>query len=249
MTLWRLEWLRMARTRRLLVLLSVYVFFGLTGPLTARYFAEILGAIGTEGVEVRFPPPTPTDGIAQYAGNASQIGLLVVVLIAASALAFDARREMAVFLRTRVPSVRSIVLPAYGTTTAAAVGALLIGSACAWYETAALLGAPPAGAMLAGTAYGAVFLAFAVALVAFMAALVRGVLAAAGSTLVLLLLTGVLGSAARVSRWLPTGLLGALTDLTAGRSAGDYLPGLAVTLVLIALALTGAVLLGDRREL
>jgi ABC-2 type transport system permease protein len=85
--------------------------------------------------------------------------------------------------------------------------------------------------------------------VAFMAALTRSVLAAAGSTLVLLLLSGVLGSAAQASRWLPTGLLGALADLTAGRSAGDYLPGLVVTLILIALALAGAVLLGDRREL
>jgi len=219
------------------------------GPLTARYLAEILDAIGTEGVQVRFPEPTPADGIAQFVSNASQIGLLVVVLIAASALAFDARREMAVFLRTRVSSVRSIVLPAYGITTAGAVAGLLAGSACAWYETAVLLGAPPTGAMLAGIAYGAVSLAFAVALVAFMAALVRSVLAAAGSTLVVLLITGILGSATQVGRWLPTGLLGALADVTNGRPAGDYLPGLAVTLVLIALALAGAVLLGDRREL
>jgi ABC-2 type transport system permease protein len=249
MTLWRLEWLRLVRTHRLVALVSVYAFFGLTGPLTARYLAEILGAIGTEGVQVQFPTPTPADGIAQFIGNASQIGLLVVVLVAASALAFDARREMAVFLRTRVSSVRSIVLPAYGITTAGAVAGLLAGSACAWYETAVLLGPPPAGAMLAGIAYGAVSLAFAVALVAFMAALVRSVLAAAGGALVVLLLTGVLGSAARLSGWLPTGLLGALADLASGRSAGDYLPGLAVTLILTALALAGAVLLGDRREL
>jgi ABC-2 type transport system permease protein len=103
--------------------------------------------------------------------------------------------------------------------------------------------------MLAGTAYEVVFLAFAVALVAFLAALVRGALAAAGSALVLLLFAGVAGSATGVSAWVPTGLLGALADRTAGRPATDYLPGLAVTLVLTALALAGAVLLGDRREL
>jgi ABC-2 type transport system permease protein len=248
-TLWRLEWLRLVRTRRLLALLAVYAFFGLTGPLTARYLGEILRAAGTEGVRVEFPDPTPADGIAQYVGNASQIGLLVVVLIAASALAFDSRREMAVFLRTRVAGVRPIVFAAYGMTVAGAVAALLLGSACAWYETAILLGAPPTGAMLAGTAYGAVFLAFAVALVALVAALVRGVLATAGVTLVLLLLTGVLGSLVEADTWLPTGLLGALGDLTAGGAAGDYLPGLAVTLILTVLALAAAVMLGDRREI
>jgi len=249
MTLWRLEWLRLVRTRRLLVLLAVYAFFGLTGPLTARYLAEILRAVGTEGVQVQLPEPTPADGIAQYVSNASQIGLLVVVLIAASALAFDARREMAVFLRTRVAGVRAIVLPAYGVTAAGTIAGFLLGSVCAWYETTTLLGAPPATAMLAGTAYGAVFLAFAVALVAFVAALVRGVMAAAGVTLVLLLLTGIVGSLVGASTWLPTGLLGALGDLSAGTSAADYLPGLVVTLILTAASLAGAVALGNRREL
>ena len=249
MTLWRLEWLRLVRTRRLLALLAVYAFFGLTGPLTARYLAEILRAVGTEGVQVQLPEPTPADGIAQYVSNASQIGLLVVVLIAASALAFDARREMAVFLRTRVAGVHAIVLPAYGVTAAGTIAGFLLGSACAWYETTTLLGAPPAAAMLAGTAYGAVFLAFAVALVAFVAALVRGVMASAGITLVLLLLTGIVGSLVGAGTWLPTGLLGALGDLTAGTSAADYLPGLVVTLILTAASLAGAVALGNRREL
>ena len=85
MSLWRLEWLRLVRTRRLVALLSVYAFFGLVGPLSARYLAEIIRAVGTNGVQVQFPTPTPADGIAQFVSNASQIGLLVVVLIAASA--------------------------------------------------------------------------------------------------------------------------------------------------------------------
>ncbi|MEU7905849.1 hypothetical protein [Actinoplanes sp. NPDC049118] len=89
-----------------------------------------------------------------------------------------------------------------------------------------------------------------VALVAFVAVLVRGVLAAAGLTRGLLLFTGILGGATGASTWLPTGLLGALADLTAGAaSAADYLPGLVVTSVLAAVALTGAVVLGDRREI
>ena len=98
---------------------------------------------------MEFPDPVPADGIAQFVGNASQIGLLVVVLVAASALAFDARREMAVFLRTRVGSVRDIMLPAYAVNTGAAVAGLVVGSLAAWYETAVLLGALPTRRMLA----------------------------------------------------------------------------------------------------
>jgi ABC-2 type transport system permease protein len=248
MTLLRLEWLRLLRTHRLLSILVVYVFFGLTGPLTARYLGQILDTLGTQGVEVRFPEPTPADGIAQFVGNASQICLLVVVLVASSALAFDARREMAVFLRTRVSSVREIVLPAYAVNTGAAVAGLVLGTCCAWYETAVLIGAPGTGAMVAGTVYGAAFLAFAVALVALVASLVRGVLATAGMALVLLLLLGIIGGLTGQSRWLPTGLLGALADLTRGAPTIRFLPSLAVTVGLTALSLIAAVALGARRE-
>jgi len=58
----------------------------------------------------------------------SRLTLLVVVLVAASALAFDARREMSVFLRTRVTGVRPIVVTAYGMTLAGAgAGLMFIG--------------------------------------------------------------------------------------------------------------------------
>ena len=249
MNLWRLEWLRLVRTRRLLVVTGVYLFFGLTGPLTARYLSAILGRLGTEGIRVEFPPPRPADGIAQFVGNASQIGLLVVVLVASSALAFDARREMAVFLRTRVDNVRHIVVPAYAVNAAAAGAALTIGALAAWYETAVLLGGLPPARMLAGIAYGVLFLAFAVAVVAFVAALVRGVLATAGVTLVALLGLAIVGNVTGTGRWLPTSLLSALAGLVDGTRAADYLPAAVVTVVAGAVALLAAIGLTARCEI
>jgi ABC-2 type transport system permease protein len=249
MTMWRLEWLRLIRTRRLLVLLGLFLFFGLTGPLTARYLETIIGRLGTDGVRVEFPPATPADGIAQFMGNASQIGLLVVVLVAASALAFDARREMAVFLRTRVDSVRHIVVPAYAVNTAAACTALAVGSLAAWYETAVLLGGLPPGGMLAGIAYGSLFIAFAVATVALAAAVVRGVLATAGIALVILLGMGIAGDLTGGDRWLPTSLLGAMTALVDGAPATRYLPAAAVATVASVGALAAAIAITSRREI
>jgi ABC-2 type transport system permease protein len=248
MSLWRLEWLRLTRTRRLVALLGVYLFFGLTGPLTARYLSQILGSLGTEGVRVEFPEPKPADGIAQFVSNTSQIGLLVVVLVAASALAFDARREMAVFLRTRVDGVRAIVLPAYAVTTAGAVAALVLGSLAAWYETGVLLGGLPVARMLAGIGFGAIFLAFAVAAVALAAALLRGVLATAGVTLVVLLAMAILGNLGDLGRWLPTSLAGALAAVVGTTPPTHYLPATAVTVVLTAVCLASAITLGERRE-
>lgn len=249
MNIWRLEWLRLTRTRRLLAIVGVYVFFGLTGPLTARYLSQILGRLGTDGIRVEFPDPVPADGIDQFIGNASQIGLLVVVIVAASAMAFDARREMAVFLRTRVTGVGAIVVPAFAVNAAAAGGGFAAGALSAWYETSVLLGALPATRMLAGIGFGVLFLVFCVATVAFVAALTRSVSATAGVTLVLLLGLAIIGGLGRIGHWLPTHLAGALTELVRGARCTDYAPAAAVTVGLGVALLAGAIAIGSRREL
>jgi ABC-2 type transport system permease protein len=248
MTLWRLEWLRLLRTRRLLVMVAVYVFFGLMAPVTTRYLPQILDRVGN-GVQVQLPPPTPAQGLADFANNASQIGLLVALIVAASALAVDSRAEMAIFLRTRVTTVRAIIVPAYVMSTAAAVAALVAGTAAAWYETAILLGTPSPSSMLLGTAFGALFLVFAIACTAVVAYLVRSVLATVGVTVVVMLAMATLGAVPHVGRWLPTTLLSALPKLVGGSPVSDLLPAAAVAVVVTLAALPLAVTLAARREI
>ena len=248
MSLWRLEWLRLVRSRRLLVLVVVYVFFGLTGPLSARYLGQILDRVGG-GIKVELPPPRPVDGLAQFASNASQICLLVVVLVAAAGLALDSRTELAIFLRTRVANVQALIVPSYVMTSLAAAGAFVLGALAAWYETAVLLGTPPTGRVLAGIVLTSLFLLFAVALTAAAAYLVRGVLATAGVTIVLLLVLALLGNIPAIGKWLPTTLLSSLPGLAGGEPWSKYLWAALVTLVATVGALVAAIRLADRREL
>src|SRR5690606_29383811 len=105
-----LEWLRLRRTWRGIGLVAMYLFFGLTGPVLARYLSEIIEAFGTEGAEVSFPDPQPVDGLIQYLSNSQQLGLVVVIAAAAGALAIDASPDLATFLRTRVSSPAQIIL-------------------------------------------------------------------------------------------------------------------------------------------
>lgn len=252
MTLWRLEWLRLVRTRRWIALFGVFVFFGFLGPFTARYLGEIVAFAGGEldGATIEFPPPVPADGLGQYVSNAMQIGTLVAVIVAAGALAFDAVPEMGVFLRTRVPSRRAILVPRIVTVALAVSGAYLLGAGVAWYETWVLIGAPDAGAVLAGAGYGLVFLLFVVALVAAAAQRASSVLGTVMISIVALLVMPIFGVAQAVGRWLPTHLAGALGAIPAGTAdPGDYLGATAVTVVAAFLLLWAAVGLAGRREL
>jgi ABC-2 type transport system permease protein len=251
MTLWRLEWLRLIRTRRWIALFGVYVFFGLLGPLTARYLSEIVSFAGgeLEGATVEFPPPVPADGMAQYVSNAMQIGTLVAVVVAAGAVAFDAIPEMGMFLRTRVDDVRRILTPRVVVTTGAVVAAFALGALTAWYETWALIGAVPAGGVLAGIGFGALFLVFVVSLVAAVAGRSGSVLSTVMLSIVILLVLPIIGIADAVGTWLPTHLAGALADLTADGTASDYLPAALAAVVASAVLLWAATRLAAAREL
>ena len=217
MSLWRLEWLRLTRTKRWIALLGVYLFFGLLGPITARYLGEILDVAGgdLEGATIVLPPPVPADGMAQYVGNALQIGTLVAVVVAAGALAFDAIPEMGIFLRTRAPDVRSLLTPRFVVTTAAVVGSFVLGGLAAWYETWALIGGLDAGDVLAGLLLGSLFLVFVVALVAAVAGRASSVLGTVMISILVLLVMPIFGIADAIGRWLPSHLGGALAAIPA----------------------------------
>jgi ABC-2 type transport system permease protein len=251
MTLWRLEWLRLWRTKRWLVLAGIFVFFGLIGPLTARYLRDIIDFAGgkLDGTTIEFPPPVPSDGMAQFVSNAMQLGTLVVVVVAAGALAFDAVPEIGVFLRSRVDGVRRILAPRFLVTTAAVLASFGIGVLAAWYETWVLIGSLDAAAAVVGFIYGSVFLVFVVALVAAVAGWAKSVMNTVLISVVALLLMPIAGTVGAIGTWLPTHLAGSLGPLTAGDArSSDYFGVVALTLALTVLMLWAAVFLADRRE-
>ena len=239
MTLWRLEWLRLMRTKRWLALFGVYVFFGFLGPLTARYINEILGRFGgnLEGAVIQFPDPQPVDGLTQYAGNASQLGVLMAVIVAATAVTIDSIPEMGVFIRTRVARMAVVLRPRVAVSAAAIVAAFVAGALVAWYETVVLIGPLPATDVVTGIAYGSLYLMFVVALVAAIAGKTRTVLATVVAAVVALLVFPLAGVVEEIGRWLPSYLVGALAGIPSGVPPSDYLGAAAVTLG------TGSVLL------
>lgn len=240
MTLWRLEWLRLVRTKRLAALIGIYVFFGFLGPPTARYLPEIIDRFGGD-ITVVVPDPVPVDGVSQYVANASQVALLVAIGVVAAATTLEALPQMSVFLRTRVRSGAHLVLPRAVVAGTAVIGAYLLGALVAWYETVVLLGPLPAGRMAAGIAFGALYLGFAVTVTAAAGAMLSGVLATAGVSILIMIAMPLVGIVEPIGSVLPSHLVGALVGLAGHASAAEYLPAAAVSVAGSALLLTFAV--------
>jgi ABC-2 type transport system permease protein len=240
MTLWRLEWLRLVRTPRAISLAVLFIAIGLIEPVVTKYENTIFAHLGN-GVRISSPPPTPADGLNAYVSEVLLVGLILVVVLAASALTFDASQGRAIFLRTRVASSWQLLAPRAAVTAGAAAVAYLLGTLAAWYETSLLLGSLPAPQVLAGVLYGAVYLGFAVAVTALAASLARSTIATSGIAFMILLILPVLGSVRVLARWLPSALVNAPVGLVSrAHQAGYYWPALVVTAVASAAALAVA---------
>jgi ABC-2 type transport system permease protein len=247
MSTWRLEWLRMTRTPRAIALGGTYLFFGLLGPVTAKYLQQIVNRVQS-GMQVIVADPTPKDGIANYISQISQTGLIVVIVITAGALTFDARRGLSTFLRTRTTSMWQLIAPRFTVNAAAAVAAYTLGTLAAWYETVLLLGPPPPGAMLAGLLCGSAYLIFAVSVATAAASVARSTPGTVGVALGALLVLPLLGMIGPLHTWLPSTLVTAPVALLTGSTPGDYLPSLVITLVSTSLLLATATFQLERRD-
>ncbi|HEY2314362.1 MAG TPA: ABC transporter [Streptosporangiaceae bacterium] len=248
MSLWRLEWLRLVRTPRAISLAVLFVAIGLIEPVVTKYERTIFAHVGN-GVRISAPPPTAADGLNAYVSEVLLIGLILVVVLAAGALTFDASQGRAIFLRTRVAGTWRLIAPRVAVTAAADAVAYLLGTLAAWYETRLLLGSLPATRVLAGVFCGAVYLAFAVAVTALAASLARSTIATSGIALMILLILPVLGSVRVVARWLPSALVNAPVGLVSGtHQIGYYFPALVIAAAASAAALAVATRRLNARE-
>lgn len=247
MTAWRLEWLRLVRTRKWLVLAGPFVFFGMAGPISVHYLPQLLASEFGE-MSFKLPKPAPGQGLAEYAEQISGIGLIIVVAAAAGALCIDASPTLATFYRTRVASIRSLLVPRYAVVALAALLSFVAGTLAAWYETVVLLGNVSAADVATATAMGSLYLLFVVAVVAFASSLVRTTLATVGVSLSLIFLLPIIGIYPPAGRLLPSALAGAFGAVMLGAEAAAYWRPALLTAVLIPILLAIAVRRYDRRE-
>jgi ABC-2 type transport system permease protein len=229
MTLWRLELLRLVRSYRWIILAAVFGFFGILGPLTARFLPDIVERFDDSGLGM--PEMGPPDGITQYVGSAQQFGLIAIAFVAAAALAIDSNTELSVFFRTRV-SMRDLFTPRFVVNSIAGALAFAFGAAIAYVGTGVLLAWLDFGSFAIGVALQCVYLVFAVAVVALAASIVRKTISTAVLAIGVLILLGILTVVPPIAPWLPSDLAGALDGLIRGGDF-EYWRALAVTVVLI----------------
>lgn len=245
----RHEWRRLRRTHHATAVMATFALFGLLGPVLARYLPDIVSKAAADGMTITMPPATPADGFAQYLGNVSQLGLLVVCLVAVTGFNADGRRGVVIFYRLRQPSARRRLLPRWAALWSLASVAWVVGMVGAWYETVLLIGPVSVGRVVTATLTWLPYLALVVAVCALASTVVSSTSGAVGLAVGALLGLATLGMLPTVGDWLPAALVGAPTDIVRGtHGLGDFAPSVATALAATLAAGAAAVARVDRRE-
>ncbi|UGQ14807.1 hypothetical protein LO772_15275 [Yinghuangia sp. ASG 101] len=247
--LWRLEVLRVTRTRRWLLLILGFPVLGAAGPVVVRYIDAILDLLGADGVT---PPENlgASEGMAAYLEVSGQLGMLVALGMTAAALAVDHRPGLAAFYRTRTRRAWELVLPRWTVAAAAVCIANAVATGIVWVELHGLFGSVSDRLILYAALFNMLYLLMALGMVAGAAAFLRRPVAIFGAALMALILLPLPRLWRPMRGWEPSGLGGAGVNLLDGSDTpGDYAAASLVAVLLTAALLGLAVWRIGRREM
>lgn len=269
--IWRAEWgvylsllrkelLELWQTRKALVVAVVFLLFGLTSPLLARFVSEIIKSVpGADQFAGLIPEPQAADAVAQYIENITQFGFIMTLLLSMGLLAREKERGTAAMILSKPVPRWAYVLSKFGALALVYLPALLLAGLGAGYYTNQLFAPGLAiGPFLAGNVLLWVWLLAMAAAVLLGSALGRTALVAAGLGLLFSMLLLVGGAFPQAAALLPGGLVAwaaqlgvpaaASASTTASAPAANGWGALAGSTVVILFCLLTAVGVVERQE-
>jgi ABC-2 type transport system permease protein len=252
-TLLRKELREAWRTRRLPVVVILFVVVGIVSPLTARYLNEILEAALAGQLPMTLPDPTVATAIEQLQKNVGQLGALAAIALAMGSVSGELDKGTAALVLAQ-PATRSAFLLAKLVALALVLlAATVLGVAVAWVYTAILFEVPVITGWIAFAVLAWLTL-LAWASITFLASTATGsTTAAAGIGFVALIALSLLAVVPALDHVLPTGL-GLPSALLAADMAGEVeganlVTAMIGTVALVAACAVGAVVSFRRREI
>lgn len=101
------------RTKKILIIAVVLMFSAIASPILAKIMPEILKSVSTQVITITLPDPSYKDAIDQFIKNVSQIGLLVLVFVVASAMTDEKNKRTLEIVMTKPISRQIFVLSKY----------------------------------------------------------------------------------------------------------------------------------------
>ena len=248
-TFWMKELTENLRTKRLLVLMCVFIFFAITGPLMVRYMSEFLALFipgdDETGQALLEAMGTPTwqDSLIAYYGNLGQIGALTVLLLYMGTILREKRSGTADLVMTKGLSPLVFVLAKFDVAAVMILVTNFIALSVSYAYTLLLF--EDVGSfvhVLWGGAAFSVFLLMILAITIFTSALAKSTAMAAVLGFLAFMILGIISAVPRIGVYSPGSLMmQAPIVLTFGEVPDRFVAGIVIAVLISALCLWGAV--------
>lgn len=248
----RKEMLQQWRTKRLIVVLAVFILFGLASPLIAKFTPQILGSMeGAEQFAELIPEPSAADGVGQYIKNLTQFGFILAILLGMGAVAGEKERGTAVMILSKPMSRWAFILSKFSAQTIVYTLGFAIATLGAYYYTIVLFGPFDFGDFIVISLLLELWLLTYVAVTLLGSTIGKTTGAAAGISLAGSVLILLAGNIPQVGMLFPSGLTAWATQIGGGVAEDVMINGGAVALaiVIIVMCLITAVGVFERQEL
>ncbi len=238
------------RTKRVLVVTAVFVLFGLTSPLVAKFTPELLLSIeGAEQFADLIPEPTTADAMAQYIKNITQFGFILVIVLGMGAVAGEKDKGTATMILSKPLTRWAFLLSKFLAQAAVYLVAVMFGAVGAYYYTTVLFGGLDLGPFLFGNILLWLWLLVFTAVTLLGSTLARTTAVAAGIAFLGSVILLMAGSIPKIGPLMPSALvawagqLGWAADIPANGGA------VAMAIVFIVMGLVTAVAVFEVQEL
>jgi ABC-2 type transport system permease protein len=244
----RKEWLELIRSYRLLVVVIILVFFGLTSPVLAKFTPELMTLIPTGDISISMPPPTVMTAIGQYVKNMAQFGIILGLLLTMGSVAQEKDKGTAAMMLVK-PLPRGAFLGAKFLGLAAMFAiALAAAGIASYYYTLLLFEAMNIVHWVVLNTLIFVYTMVVVAITLFCSTITKSQGAAGGIALGLLIIPGSIGSILGLGKYLPGELITWGTRLMLGEPSASWI-ALGISLGLIVVSILAAWLVFKNQEL
>ena len=245
----RKELLEQWRTRRLVAVAAVLLFFGFLSPLSAKLLPDLMKSLGdTGGIVIELPPPTAQDGLLQYVKNTSQFGVLLAVLLAMGALAQEKERGTAAMILSKPASRANFLLSKFMALTLVFGLCLALAGLACYYYTIVLFEGSGGARFVEMNLLLALFIEFYLAVTLLGSTIARSQVMAGGLGLGAIFVVAILGALPRLGEYMPTALLEWARVLMVGTGEPAW-GAVAVSLGGIIVCLGIALVVFERQEL
>ena len=194
------------KTYRLLIVVAVFLFFGLGTPLMFHYLPSLMENTGE--MKVTVPDFTATDVVNEYFGTITQIGLLVVLLVAMGSVARERERGTAMMTLSKPVGYGAFIASKLAALSIIFGLGIVLGAIACYFYTGILFGELSGSSFLIANLLIGLFFLVCIAATLMCSTLFRSQLAAGGLALAMLLGLWAFSLAGSLETYAPMGVIG-----------------------------------------